>query len=151
LTLEQRIKRLEETISSRKELKEKIEPRNVTKIKFNGGYLKRFTRSDWHGWSGATRFDDGSEPFINDSVQIEPRMVDNLETRFEEEFYDEATVIFDQPGIDEYCVSINYFTKEAFRSYSYFECFATFEEAVRWINNRLGKVINAPITINDME
>lgn len=149
MNIEQRISILEKKVGVRT-LKEKIEPSNVTRIKYSGGYLKRFTRNDWMGWSGATRFEDGGEPFINDSVKVNPSMVEDLETRFEERFENEATVIFDQPD-DQFWVSIYYTPADSLRAYYYTREFPTFEAAVRWINNSLGKVINEPMTINNIE
>lgn len=157
ISIEQRLKRLEESI-----LKEKVKPSNVTAIKFNGGELTRVTKDSWRNTVGqailkkTVKFPDGTAPFITFDVKISKNNLYDLNQKWgefngedpnEDVFEDNnAVVIFDFYK-RKYTVHIITFDVDndpyVFRKY-----YSSFEAAVKGLNN-LDSLVDDPLLVDN--
>ena len=149
MNLEQRIRRLEEATSKRR-LNEGSFKLDFKTIKYRGGTLRQFDRTDWGTWMGANPFPEpGIDPFIDEGVIISSKMADELESFFGEPFDRESVVIFDYSD-NKYTISIQYFTDEH-QPYLLIFQFSSFGKAKTFIEQSLGNEINNTRNINNIE
>lgn len=147
-TLERRLRRLEEKVGVKTTLKES-EFSELEFIKFQGGTMRRFDRSDWSTFGGATPFKDGSEPFIAEDVNLKKSFVSLLEATFGVPFENTCSIIYDFTN-SRYTISVSYYDSD-FQSYEWSTQFLKFERGVDYIQRQLGRNINDSSVIDNLD
>lgn len=140
MDITQRIQRLEKKMGitpSKKSVKESVPQESwIKRIKFRGGEFKRFSSSDWRTFSGAEPFPEGGDPFITE-LTLTPEWKRALEKYFDEEIYNEVSVILSSGGKSDCQIEMIALGEETGTSYVRNHYFESFEKAVGWIKKQL--------------